>query len=222
VVVSFVKRKGRPLFLAFGLCVVTACAPFAHHGPWVRQGISGDVLTAGGVSVDPSGGDDLADGFLLGVDAALRYGVVPQDTTMPAFSVGLQAPLLPFLVFLGEVDAHFVELVTGDVYVAGPRTQTLATSMGFSGSPYHKLPYIQVGSRSPHQKGWYTTHGFLIREDGFKMWLPAFTWVTPVEERARASHITVGGGLGRDNDEMVYMLMLGITMEFYRKDARVR
>lgn len=202
------------------LCLQAACAPFAHHGPWVREGVSGDVLAVGGVTLD-TGGDAFGP-FALGVDGALRFGIVPADTLVPAFSLGVQVPMLPFLVMLGEQDAELMELVTGDIYATGPRTSTLATSLGFSGSAYHLLPYIQVGSRSPNPKGWYTTQALIIREDGFKMWLPSFTWVTPVEERPRATHLTVGGGLGRDNDETVYMLMLGITMEFYRRDARVR
>lgn len=206
--------------LVFVLCLQAACAPFAHHGPWVREGVSGDVLAVGGAALD-TGGDAIGP-FALGVDAALRFGVVPADTAVPAFSAGVQVPMLPFLVMLGEQDANFFELITGDVYTTGPRTNTLATSMGFSGSAYHLLPYVQIGSRSPNPKGWYTTQAFMIREDGFKMWLPAFTWITPVEERPRATHLTVGGGLGRDNGETVYMLMIGITMEFYRSNARVR
>lgn len=110
--------------------MLAGCAPFAHHGPWVRQGVSGDVLSAGGVSVAPSGGDNLADGFVLGVDGALR-----RDRSSHAISS--------------------------------------------------------------------CVHGFS-------------------EDRPRATHIMVGGGFGRSNDNPVYMLRFGITMEFYRKDARVR
>ena len=202
------------------LCLQAACAPFAHHGPWVRQGLSGDVLTAGGVGLDD--GEFDANPVFLGVDGAMRYGIVPQDSTLPAVALGLQVPVLPFLVSFGEQDAAFVELITGDVYVSALRINELTASAGFSGSFYHKLPYIQIGSRSPNPRGRYTTQALLFREDGFRMWLPSYTWVQPVENRGRTTHLTVGGGLGTDNGGSVYMFMVGITMEFHRMNARLR
>src|SRR5688500_16806360 len=207
-------------FLLAFACLQAACAPFAHHGPWVRQGISGDILTAGGIGLDAEVGS--ASPAFFGVDGALRYGIVPQDSAVPAAGFGLQVPARPCFVMLGDPEAGCVELVTGDVYVSALRTRSIATSFGFSGSFNHQLPYIQIGSRLPDPKGWYTTQAVYFREDGFKMWLPSFTWVSPVENKPRASHITVGAGLGSDDGQAAYMFMVGITMEFHRRAARVR
>ena len=198
------------------VCLQAACAPFAHHGPWVRQGISGDILTAGGVGLDADAGN--SGPIFFGVDAALRYGIVPQDSAIPAAGLGVQVPALPFFFMLGDPEAARARYL----HVSALRTNTIATSFGFSGSFNHKLPYIQIGSRSPYPKGWYTTQALYFREDGFKMWIPSFTWVSPVENKPRASHVTVGAGLGSDDGQGVYMFMVGITMEFHRRDARVR
>jgi hypothetical protein len=213
------RFASRHLSLAI-ICLQAACAPFAHHGPWVRQGTSGDILTAGGLGLDADGSGTAP--IFFGVDGALRYGIVPQDSTVPAAGLGLQVPALPFFVMLGDPEAGWVELVTGDIYVSALRTNEITTSFGFSGSFNHKLPYIQIGSKSPDPKGWYTTQALYVREDGFKMWLPSFTWVSTVEDKPRASHVTVGAGLGSDDGQGVYMFMVGITMEFHRRNARVR
>jgi hypothetical protein len=207
------------LLVLGALCLQTACVPLAHHGPWVRDGLSGDLLTGAALLRDEAGSDV---DFALGVDAALRYGIVPGDSSWPAVAFGLQVPVLPFLVSAGQVDASALELVTGDVYVSALQTSGLTTSIGFSGSLYHKVPYVQVGSRAIDDGSWYTTQAFLISDNDFQMWLPSFTWVDRSEDKPRTSAVTLGAGIGNENGDGRYMFMLGITLEFHRRDARVR
>ena len=201
------------------VCLQTACVPLAHHGPWVREGLSGDLLSGAALLRDDVGGDFE---FALGVDVGARYGIVPSDSSSTAVSLGLQLPLLPFLIGASEANAEFAELISGDVYLTGLKTEKIVTSIGFTGSRYHRLPYIQIGSRSLDDGSWYTTQAFLISDDDFQLWLPSFTWVGRSEEKPRTSYVTLGAGLGTESGDPRYMLMLGITLEFHRRDARVR
>ena len=198
---------------------LAGCTPLVHHGPWVREGLSGDILSSG--SLLASSETD-GSGFLLGVDAGIRYGFVPSDSALPALGLGIQLPLLPFLITTAEADATFAQLITGDVYVSAFKSATTTTAIGLSKSVYHTMPYIQIGSRDLVKGSWYTTQAFMLTDDDHMMWLPSFTWVDPSKTKPRVSHITVGGGLGREDSETRYMLTVGITMEFHRRDARVR
>jgi hypothetical protein len=173
------------------VCLQTACVPLAHHGPWVREGLSGDLLTGAALVREQAAGDF---GFALGVDVGARYGIVPADSNSTAASLGLQLPLLPFLIGASEANAEFAELISGDVYLTGLKTEKIVTSIGFTASRYHRLPYIQIGSRTLEDGSWYTTQAFLISDDDFQLWLPSFTWVGAVREEA--AHVLCHAGSG--------------------------
>jgi hypothetical protein len=203
--------------LLFVGLLMSGCAPVVHHGPWVREGVSGNVLGAGAVLVDQ--GDP---GFLLSIDGAVRYGFVPADTSAPALALGVQLPVLPVLLFSGD-DVPLARLLTGDGYVTALRTSKLTSSIGFSGSLYHQLPYIQVGSRTPDDSGWYTTQSlFFLGDSDLLMWIPSFTWVEPSASGSRTTYLTLGAGLGSENGARRTLLIVAMTLEFHRKNGRVR
>jgi hypothetical protein len=177
--------------------------------------MSGGVITAAAVQIDSDPG-----GVLFGVDGGMRYGFVANDTTLPGVAIGLQAPVLPFL--LTDV-AEWDQLVAADVYVTAARTQSLTSTIGIAASRFYTQPYVQVGSRSPGPRSWYTTQALLVAgEDDIVMWLPSFTWVDAVANRARTTHVTLGAGVGSDSGEMRYLASIALVMEFYGRNAKVR
>jgi hypothetical protein len=217
------------LAVAFMFAVTSSsCMPFVQHGPWVREGASGGFLVSGLHTRGPRGDYP---GTAFGIDGGIRAGYVPADSSSPAFAAGVQLSLWALLL-VGTLDdaSDAWRLAAGDVYMTGPRSTKLATSVGATASFYHVMPYIQLGSRNPQQNAWYTTQALLFLRDpldnsslgdGF-IWLPSLTYVDR-DDRPRAAHITVGGGVGIDTrGDPFYIFTIAGGMEFFRKNARVR
>lgn len=205
-----------------------ACVPFVQHGPWVRSGTSGGFIVAGsglkgfGDAIDSDGGSN-DKSVNVGIDFAARGGYVPVDSSKTAFSAGVTLPLWTVLLAGGlDSPADALQFVSADAYFNGPRTSTHTTALGATISSHHYMPYFQFGSRTPSSKSWYTTQAFLILpESDLFIWLPSITSVNQ-EARPRATHLNFGAGIGRSRHHSVYMVSVGVTMEFFRKDSRVR
>jgi len=207
-------------------CCVAGCAPAVQHGPWVYSGMSGG-FRASAAAVRENEVD--YPGLSLAVDGNLRGGVVPADSSKPAFSVGLQTSLYALFLATGIDDIELLpQLFAADAYVALPLVSRHATSVGITTSVWQTMPYIQIGSKRPDGNAWYTTQAFLFMNNpdwdvdvpGF-MWLPSYTWVF-ASPRSRATHFSIGAGIGRDNDRTIFAITAGAGMEFFRSAARIR
>jgi hypothetical protein len=162
----------------------------------------------------------------VGFDGSVRAGLVPADSSLPALAAGVQTSLWTLLLVAGldnPLDAFRV--ATADLYITGPRNNKLTTAIGGTVGLYHFMPYVQLGSKSPVAGGWYTTQAFLVLDDddldGGFMWLPSITFVSP-SSRPRATHFSMGGGIGRKEGRTWYLFTLAAGMEFFRAGARVR
>lgn len=196
----------------------SACAPLPHHGPWVRDGLQGNIMMSMGMLRG-----DYENEIGVAADGGLRVGVVPADSAVPAFAIGAQIPLLPAVFIAGEGSAEFVNLVTLDGYMTAVRPGTVSTALGISKSWYHTMPYMQVGERAASGKGWYTTQAFMFREDkSGVMWLPSFTFVEPSRRPTRTSSVTLGGGLSTGRSEPNAMFYVALSFEFHGRDRKMR
>lgn len=204
--------------------LMSACAPVTQHGPWVREGVSGGFM-ASGVAMGEEGSGDLP-ATMVGIDGSLRAGLVPADTSLPAFAAGVQMSLWTLLL-VSDLDNPLdaLRVASADLYVTGPRSAKLTSAIGGTVGHYHFMPYVQIGSRSPVAGGWYSTQAFLVLDDdeleGGYMWLPSLTFVTK-SSRPRATHFSIGGGIGRKEGAAWYLFTLAAGMEFFRAGARVR
>jgi hypothetical protein len=210
------------------VCCVAGCAPAVQHGPWVYSGVSGGFRAAA-AAVRESDTD--YPGLSLAVDGNLRGGVVPGDSSKPAFSVGLQTSLYALFLAAGGIEDVEVlpQLFAADAYVSLPLSSRYATSVGVTSSVWQTMPYLQIGSKRPDGDAWYTTQAFLFMDSeeccdvdfpGF-MWLPSYTWVF-ANPRSRATYFSIGAGVGRNHDRTIFALTAGAGMEFFRSAARVR
>ena len=163
---------------------------------------------------------------VVGFDGSLRAGLVPADTSLPAFSAGVQTSLWTLLL-VSQLDSPLdgLRVATADLYLTGPRSDKLTSAFGGRVGHYHFMPYVQLGSRSPVARGWYTTQAFLVLSDdeleGGFMWLPSLTFVTQ-GSRPRATHFSIGGGIGKKEGQTWYTFTLAAGGEFFRAGARVR
>lgn len=208
------------LAAALAVLATAACMPMVQHGPWVREGTSGGLLVAGARTNDIASED--IPSTLIGFDGGIRHGYVPSDSSRPAFAVGAQTSLWALLL-LGSTESAGAALsfMSVDAYMSAPLLSRLGTAVGLTASMEHMLPYIQIGTKSP-VNGWYSTQAFLlIPDEDLFMWLPSFT-KSEQDRRARATHFTIGGGIGSKNSRTYYLFMIGAYMEFFRKDARAR
>jgi hypothetical protein len=189
--------------------------------------------TSGGFRASAAGvGQDRSDypGLSLTIDGALRGGYVPSDSTSPAFAAGLQSSIFALFLASGLEDpADVVRLFAADAYVSLPSSSRRANSLGVTASLWHVMPYFQVGSKDPANGGWYTTQAFLFVnaenccdvDFADFLWLPSYTWVS-ADRRPRATHFSLGLGIGRNDGRMLYAFTAGAGMEFFRTKARVR
>lgn len=136
----------RARLLAAATLLLASCAPVVTHGPRVDPGPA-LVFTAGTLRplCDSSCTGDLIPALGMG----LRYGYLPNRTSLPAVHVGVLLPV-------GDVAAP--EL---DVYVQGPgRSGPWSYGAGVLSSPRHLMPYAQVGHTPEYAVGWYVTQGY--------------------------------------------------------------
>ena len=213
-----------PLALLFCL---TGCAPAVQHGPWVYSGVSGGFRAAA-AAVRENEAD--YPGLSLAVDGNVRAGVVPADSGAPAFSIGAQTSLFALALASGIEDVETIpQLFAADAYVALPISPRYATAVGITASVWQAMPYVQLGSKRPSGRSWYTTQAFLFMDAqqccdidfASFMWLPSYTWVW-ADARPRATYCSLGFGLGRNSDKTIFAITAGAGMEFFRSAARVR
>lgn len=195
--------------------------PMVQHGPWVRGGTSGGLMVGAARTSDARGQDIPA--TLLGFDGGIRTGWVPEDSGKAAFAAGVQTSLWAVLLAAGaESPSQIAQLVMVDAYTSLPLLSGLATSAGVSASYNHALPYVQFGSKLPGKTAWYSTQALLlIPDEDLWLWLPSIAHVDR-DRRPRATHFTIGAGAGRRRGEAFYMFTIGVYMEFFKADARVR
>jgi hypothetical protein len=162
---------------------------------------------------------------VVGFDGSLRAGP-GTDSSLPAFAAGVQTSLWTLLL-VSRLDSPLdvFRVGTADLYLTGPRSDKLTSAIGGTVGLYHFMPYVQLGSKSPVDGGWYTTQAFLILNDdeldGGFVWLPSITFLT-ASPRPRATHFSIGGGIGRKEGATWYLFTLAAGMEFFRAGARVR
>jgi len=219
--------KMRCLLLVMLTLMSGACVPFVQHGPWVHEGTSGGGIVAGNVvsgdviNDEGSRGDA---GLSMGVDVSLRQGFVLADSSAPAFALGLTLPAWTLLLTAESATVQgFAEFLALDGYVSVPAFTNRSTALGITASRHHAMPYVQFGSGPSSKHTWYVTHAvLLVPSDHLVMWMPSFTVVDWDKQRPRATHYNFGGAVGRSAGSSVYMLSVGVTMELFGANKRVR
>jgi hypothetical protein len=113
-------------------------------------------FTASGMLVSEENSGDLP-ATVVGFDGSLRAGP-GTDSSLPAFAAGVQTSLWTLLL-VSRLDSPLdvFRVGTADLYLTGPRSDKLTSAIGGTVGLYHFMPYVQLGSKSPVDGGWYTT-----------------------------------------------------------------
>ncbi len=195
--------------------LASGCVPVVQHGPWVRDGYSGSV-GGSAVAVTDFEFDGNRIAPLISFDGGMRWGFANSDSTSDGFAVGLQVPLIAFLVSGqntgGSFFSDFLQFINVDGYIATRLTNEVDASFGITASSYHTMPYLQFGKYDK----WYTTQAFMLATESTDwMWSPSFTWVQRGRGNTR-THFSINGAVATADDDVIWMAGFSIMFEMAR------
>jgi hypothetical protein len=164
------------------------------------------------MAVGQLGEAGLAPGFSF--DGGMRWGFTANDSATNGLSLGVQVPMIALLAVAETDDGEwtFWRLLNFDGFIATTTADDLNFSFGLTGSSFHAMPYLQLGRFDR----WYTTQAVMfINETDSWMWAPSFTSVKR-NKGTTATHVTLTGAVGKEDNEVFWMAGVTIMFEFMR------